>query len=89
MNRHISSVRLVALLALFLVTGCSHGGKELMGDPQYPYPRQVPPKVGEIVHLPTGIPVTRAQMLAMAGATSVTASAFRAAYSVASPPPMS
>jgi uncharacterized iron-regulated protein len=38
-----------------------------MGDPQEPYPLASPPKIGQIVHLATGIPVTPAQMLAVAG----------------------
>ncbi|HJV34795.1 ChaN family lipoprotein [Geomonas sp.] len=37
-----------------------------MGDPQEPYPRSTPPKVGEIVHLPTGFLVSKTQMLDIA-----------------------
>ena len=29
-------------------------GKQLMGDPQNPYPLPSPPRIGQIVHLPTG-----------------------------------
>lgn len=36
-----------------------------MGDPQTPYPPKSAPKVGDILHMPTGVPVTRDQMLAI------------------------
>jgi len=36
-----------------------------MGDPQNPYPLKAAPKVGDIVHLPTGTVVSLAQMLAV------------------------
>jgi uncharacterized iron-regulated protein len=54
-----------AALFLFALTGCHHPhqGKVLMGDPQEPYPLSAPPKVGDIIHMPTGVPVTLAQML--------------------------
>ena len=38
-----------------------------MGDPQNPYPLKSPPRVGQIVHLPTGALVSPAQMLTVAG----------------------
>lgn len=58
----------VAALSLFAVTACCPSGKrELLGDPQNPYPLPIRPKVGEIVHLPTGTLVTPTQMVAMAG----------------------
>ena len=38
-----------------------------MGNPQDPYPLLSPPKIGEIVHLPTGTLVSQAQMLTVAG----------------------
>ena len=38
-----------------------------MGDPQNPYPLQSPPRIGQIVHLPTGAIVSAAQMFALAG----------------------
>src|SRR5512144_2581371 len=66
MNRFFLLLCLAAL-APFIVTGCSHGGNQLMGDPENPYPLPSPPKVGEIVHLPSGTLVTPAQMLAVAG----------------------
>lgn len=37
-----------------------------MGDPQNPYPLTSAPKVGDIVHLPTGVLVTPEQMLSVA-----------------------
>jgi uncharacterized iron-regulated protein len=49
------------------MTACAPVGKKVMGDPQEPYPLTVPPRIGQIVHLPTGIPVNQAQMLAIAG----------------------
>jgi uncharacterized iron-regulated protein len=57
-----------AALFLFATTGCHHpsGGRLLMGDPQAPYPPSAPPKVGDIIHMPTGLPVTLAQMLQIA-----------------------
>jgi uncharacterized iron-regulated protein len=36
-----------------------------MGDPQNPYPLKAAPKVGDILHLPTGTVVSLAQMLAV------------------------
>jgi uncharacterized iron-regulated protein len=57
----------VAALSLFAMTACAPVGKQVMGDPQEPYPLAVPPRIGQIVHLPTGIPVSQAQMLAVAG----------------------
>jgi uncharacterized iron-regulated protein len=55
----------IAVLALLTVTACSPARKQLMGDPQNPYPLKSSPKVGDIVHLPTGIVVSLAQMLAV------------------------
>jgi uncharacterized iron-regulated protein len=66
MPRFFTPFRMAVALALAAVTGCTPAGKQLMGDPRDPYPRTVPAKVGEIVHLPTGIPVSSAQMLAVA-----------------------
>jgi uncharacterized iron-regulated protein len=43
-----------------------------MGDPQDPYPLTAPPRIGQIVHLPTGTPVSPAQMLAMVGDARIT-----------------
>lgn len=67
MVRFFHPVRLIATLSLFVMAACAPAGKELMGNPGFPYPLRTPPKVGEIVHLPTGTLVTRAQMLAVAG----------------------
>jgi uncharacterized iron-regulated protein len=58
---------LAAALSLFALTACCPAGKQFMGDPQNPYPIQAPPKVGDIVHLPTGTAVSLAQMLDVAG----------------------
>jgi uncharacterized iron-regulated protein len=62
----LSPLPLLATLALLTVTACSPAGKQLMGDPQNPYPLKSPPKVGDIVHLPTGTLVSLDQMLAVA-----------------------
>jgi uncharacterized iron-regulated protein len=66
-HRFFSLAQLAALFCLLALTACSHGGKQLLGDPREPYPLKSPPKVGEIAHLPTGIVVTPEQMLAVAG----------------------
>lgn len=59
-------------MCLFAVGGCSPVGKHIMGDPQDPYPLKAPPRIGQIVHVPTGTPVSPAQMLAIAGDTRIT-----------------
>ena len=51
---------------LALLAACAPTGPTLMGNPQAPYPLQSPPEVGEIVHLPTGTPVSMEQMLSVA-----------------------
>lgn len=38
----------------------------MIGNPENPYPLAAPPKLGEIVHLPTGSLVTEEQMIAVA-----------------------
>jgi len=60
-----------ATLCLFAMTACAPVARHVMGDPQDPYPLAGQPKIGQIVHLPTGIPVTQAQMLAVAGDSRV------------------
>lgn len=68
MTRFPYPLHLAAALSLFVMTACTTtGGTQLMGDPQEPYPLQAEPKVGDVVHLPTGILVSPAQMLAVAG----------------------
>jgi len=57
----------VAVLCLFAVTACAPVGRQVMGDPQKPYPLAEPPRIGQIVHLPTGILVSPAQMFSVAG----------------------
>ncbi|HXE96775.1 MAG TPA: ChaN family lipoprotein [Dongiaceae bacterium] len=58
---------LAFVLCLFAASGCSSVGKQLLGDPENPYPLKSPPQIGQIVHLPTGTLVSPAQMQAMAG----------------------
>jgi uncharacterized iron-regulated protein len=67
MSRLSYPLHLAAVLCLCALTACCPAGKHLMGDPQDPYPRTTPPRVGDIVHLPTGTIVSTAQMLAVAG----------------------
>jgi uncharacterized iron-regulated protein len=52
-------------LALLALTACSMSQLPL-GNPEAPYPPAQPPRVGEILHIPTGTGVTEAQMLAAA-----------------------
>ncbi|HEY6874486.1 MAG TPA: ChaN family lipoprotein [Geobacteraceae bacterium] len=68
MIRIVTPMHLAFALCLSALTACAPAaGKHLMGNPGNPYPLPSPPKVGEIVHLPTGTLVTPAQMLAVAG----------------------
>lgn len=60
---------LATALSLFAVTACCPAVKKqrsYMGDPQNPYPLTSAPKVGEILHVPTGVKVTLPQMLDIA-----------------------
>jgi uncharacterized iron-regulated protein len=66
MIRFSAFVYPAAALCLFAMTACAPVGKQVMGDPQEPYPLAAPPRIGQIVHLPTGTPVSQAQMLAVA-----------------------
>jgi uncharacterized iron-regulated protein len=56
-----------SVFCLLAASGCTTVGKQLMGDPQNPYPLKSPPEIGQIVHMSTGTLVSQAQMLAMAG----------------------
>ncbi|WP_240731963.1 ChaN family lipoprotein [Geobacter sp. FeAm09] len=56
----------MAALCLSALTACAPAGRQVMGDPQDPYPLAEPPRIGQIVHLPTGTLVSPAQMLAVA-----------------------
>ncbi len=49
------------ILACSLMFACS--STPPLGDPEMPYPPARAPKVGEILHVPTGVFVTEAQML--------------------------
>jgi uncharacterized iron-regulated protein len=61
------SLRLATALSLFALTACAAPtGKLLMGDPENPYPL-ASPKLGDIVHMPTGTVVNITQMLDVAG----------------------
>lgn len=67
MIRFFSPLLPAVALCLFALTACGPAGKQVMGDPQNPYPLQSPPQIGEIVHLPTGAIVSAAQMFTLAG----------------------
>ncbi|MBA4422011.1 MAG: hypothetical protein C0390_02775, partial [Syntrophus sp. (in: bacteria)] len=67
MIRFFSPLLPAAALCLFSLTACGPKGKLLMGDPQNPYPLPSPPRIGQIVHMPTGAVVSAAQMFALAG----------------------
>jgi len=62
-----SSLVYAIALCLFAMTACAPAGRQVMGDPQNPYPLTAPPRIGQVVHMPTGILVSPAQMLAVAG----------------------
>src|SRR5450631_2876890 len=72
MVRHVLLLYTSSVICLLAVCGCSPVGKQLMGDPQDPYPLKAPPQIGQIVHVPTGTLVSSAQMLAMAGDMRIT-----------------
>lgn len=68
MSRLLLPRRLLTACSLLLLAACCHGTKErgTRWDPEFPYPLTAAPKVGEIVHIPTGIKVSLEQMLGIA-----------------------
>lgn len=60
MVRHLRSGLLVGL-ALLVLSGCCNMTR--LGNPELPYPPERAPKLGDILHLPTGYYVSQAQML--------------------------
>ena len=66
MPRFFYLLQLIASLGLIALTACCPVGKQLLGDPQNPYPLHSEHKVGEIVHLPTGDLVSQKDMMAVA-----------------------
>ena len=50
-------------LATLALTACTMSHPPL-GNPEAPYPPSPPPRVGDIVHVPTGVKVNEAEMLA-------------------------
>jgi uncharacterized iron-regulated protein len=67
MIRFFSPVLSAMAFCLFSLTSCGPAGKQVMGDPQNPYPLPSPPRIGQIVHLPTGVTVSAEQMFTQAG----------------------
>ena len=67
MIRLFSPLLPLAALCLLALIACGPTSKQVMGDPQDPYPLPSPPQIGQIVHLPTGSIVSAAQMFALAG----------------------
>jgi uncharacterized iron-regulated protein len=55
----------VASFALWALTACSMATVPL-GNPESPYPPTRPPRIGEILHVPTGTLVNEAELLAAA-----------------------
>ena len=62
-----SFLQVCFFLGLIALTACCPVSKQLLGDPRNPYPLHSEPKVGEIVHLPTGGLVSHEEMMAVAG----------------------
>jgi uncharacterized iron-regulated protein len=56
---------LIAVIGVVALSACAPCPTPL-GNPQQPYPPPHPPKVGDILYLPTGTYVSRAQMLSVA-----------------------
>jgi uncharacterized iron-regulated protein len=56
-----------AAFCLFALTACGTLGNQLTGNPENPYPLASPPRIGQILHLPTGIIVSGPQMFDLAG----------------------
>ena len=67
MIRFISPVLPAVTLCLFILTACGPAKIQVMGNPQAPYPLPSPPRIGQIVHLPTGSLVSAEQMFTLAG----------------------
>lgn len=67
MIRFISPVLPAVTLYLFALTACGPAKIQVMGNPQAPYPLPSPPRIGQIVHLPTGSLVSAEQMFTLAG----------------------
>src|SRR4051794_32531468 len=58
--------RVAAALSFLAVAACSGPGRQLIGNPENPYPLRSQPKLGDVLHLPTGTLVTPEQMHALA-----------------------
>lgn len=67
MIRFSTLASVAAALGVFAMTACAPVCKQALGDPQEPYPAATPPRIGQIVHLRTGVQVSQAQMQTVAG----------------------
>lgn len=54
--------KLIVLLALLLMTACAGPGRNILGDPEAPYPPAREPQIGDILHLPTGVYVDQQEL---------------------------
>ena len=66
MPRLYHPLYLVISLVFMVLCACCPLDKHVLGDPQNPYPLQSHPKVGQIVHMRTGLLVSRKDMTAVA-----------------------
>src|SRR5512139_3391154 len=55
----------MALAGGLLISGCAANRPAVTGNPELPYPPAEPPKVGQIYHLPTGLPMSFDGMMEM------------------------
>ena len=69
MIRILQPMRIAAMIICLALTACStsrsamNDHKHFLGDPNDPYPLAEAPKVGDILHMPTGVTVKLPQML--------------------------
>ena len=67
MIRFFHPLPLVVYLGFIVLTACCPVAEQMLGDSRNPYPLRSEPKVGEIVHLPTGDLVSHKEMMAVTG----------------------
>ena len=54
MTRSFAALYFAAALFLLAMTACSPARKQLLGDPESPYPLHSPPRIGDMSTSPTG-----------------------------------